>query len=211
MYKQAVFFVIIEVMGKSIILEGIDGTGKSSIAELLKEHLEKSGQTVLLLREPGGSAYYEAIRQHVHFADLERSALSDALTCAGGIAENVRHTRRALEQGQWVITDRSYISNKVYQVAQGLDTTVADRINDIALSGFSYDHTFVIDVPLQIAEQRLLSIGKKRDRWETMGKDYFKVVKDLYLSIAEQNNLQIIDGTAPLEAVVKKILAEVGA
>lgn len=197
---------MINAMTKAIFLEGIDGTGKSTLAKLLKDHLEARGQKVVVLREPGGSEYYEAIRQHIHFSSLERSALSDALTCAGGIAENIRETKRALENGYWVISDRCYISNAVYQIAQGLSPEIVDRINQIALDGFSYDIGILLDVPIEVAEKRLLAIDKKRDRWESMSENYFKTVRQLYLDYANTLDLPTIDASQPIETILAQII-----
>lgn len=193
-------------MAKAIFLEGIDGTGKSTLVEKLKDYLVSKGEKVLTLREPGGSAYYQAIREHIHFSDLERTALSDMLTCAGGIAENIRQTKKALADGTWVITDRCYISNAVYQIAQGLDPEVAHEINKLAVGDFTYHVGIVLDVPLTVAEQRLLTIGKKKDRWETMGEQYFATIRDLYLQIAKEHNFNILNASSSLDELTKDII-----
>ncbi len=192
-------------MAKAIFLEGIDGTGKSTLIQLLSEQLVARGEEVLVLREPGGTPYYQAIREHIHFSDLERTPLSDALTCAGGIAENIRQTRAALQKGTWVLTDRCYISNAVYQIAQGLDPKLAGKINDIATNGFHYDHGIILDLPLEVAQKRLMSIGKKKDRWETMGDAYFEKLRQLYLQIADKQKIAVVDASAPIGEVYRQI------
>ena len=196
-------------MAKSIALEGIDGSGKSTLAALLKDYLDAQNHSVLMLREPGGSAYYEAIRSHIHFSDLERSALSDMLTCAGGIAENIRQTKETLNTNTWVISDRCYISNVVYQIAQGLDSELTNTINQVALQGFDYDIKILIDVPLEVAEKRLVSIGKKQDRWESMGELYFEKVQSLYHEIAQREEFAVLDGTQPLEDLLEQIIKRI--
>lgn len=193
-------------MAKSIFFEGIDGTGKSTLTKALKEHLEATGKQVITLREPGGSAYYEAIREHIHFQQLDRTPLSDALTCAGGIAENIRQTKKALSEDIWVITDRSYISNAVYQAAQGLDLALAEKINALALDGFTYDLRILLDMPLDQASARLSSIGKKKDRWETMGDDYFRTIQKLYQDIAKREQMTVLDASESVDKLIAQIM-----
>ena len=193
-------------MAKSIFIEGMDGSGKSTQIKLLKEYLEKSGEKVLLLREPGGSDYYEAIREHIHFSEFPRPPLSDALTCAGGIAANVVLAKQALTQNTWVISDRAYPSNLVYQVANGLDEKLAQEANRLALQGFDYDMKILIDVPVAVAQKRLAEIGKKKDRYESLGAAYFEAVRAHYKKLAEVDGYFILDGEASIETTRQKIL-----
>lgn len=197
-------------MAKSLYLEGVDGTGKSTLIDLLKKYLEENGETVLTLREPGGSPYYQAIRDHIHFSDHERSALSDALTCAGGIAENINLTKKALNAGSWVITDRCYISNAVYQVANGLDQSLADHINSLALQGFTYDIKILLTAPLEVAGKRLSGLERKRDYWELKGNDYFKRVQKLYDQYVDLEDMVIIDATKNIDTVLASIIKLTG-
>lgn len=198
---MAALFVMIESMGKSLFIEGIDGTGKSGQIKLLAEYLRAQGEEVLVLREPGGSEYYEAIREQIHFKDYTRSPLSDALTCAGGIAENIRLSIAALAHNQWVISDRAYPSNLVYQVGNGLNWEVAERINKIALNDFEYDIKILIDIPVSTAQARLSGIGKKKDRYESLGEPYFERVRADYLKLARQDNYIILDGLLPIDKI----------
>lgn len=197
-------------MGQSLFLEGIDGSGKSTLIKLLNKILTDNGEEVLLLREPGGSAYYEAIREHIHYSALERTPLSDALTCAGGIAQNVAETKHALREGKWVISDRSYISNIAYQHTRGLDLALADSITKIALDDFSYDIKILIDIPVEVSKQRLIALGKNKDRWENQGEEHFKQLRSNYLELANSEGLTILDGTKPIEILTDEILTLMG-
>lgn len=188
-------------MAKGILLEGLDGSGKSSQIGLLKDYLESKGQKVLTLREPGGSAYYEAIREHIHFSDFERPPLSDLLTCAGGIAENIAQTRRALSEGTWVITDRSFISNIVYQVAQGLDPETAENITLRSLDGFEYDIKVLLDISVDLAYERMQKVSRKRDHWESKGREYFERAHELYAEYAKKHQMKTIDGSKSIDEI----------
>ncbi len=200
----------IKVMAKSILLEGIDGSGKSTQVALLKKYLEEKGYEVLALREPGGTDYYQAIREHVHFTEFKRPPISDALTCAGGIAANIEASRQALAAGKWVATDRSYISNILYQTAQGLDFETAKQITLIGLGDFTYDYKILIDTPVDLGRKRLESIGKGNDYWESKGKNYFEKVNNLYHKHADEFGLVIIDGTKPIETLQQEIRTIIG-
>lgn len=193
-------------MGKSLFIEGLDGSGKSTQIALLEEYLIKSGEQVLTLREPGGTAYYQAIREHVHFQTYERPPLSDALTCAGGIAANIAATKKALANGSWVVSDRSFHSNAVYQIANGLAATTAHAINSLAIGDFKYDYAVLIDIPIEAAQARLESIGKKKDRYESLGTQYFSRVRELYLKTAKHNNFHVIDGKLSIEEIHHRII-----
>lgn len=192
-------------MVKSILLEGIDGSGKSTHVALLRQYLEEKGNKVVALREPGGTDYYQAIREHVHFTDFKRPAIRDALVCAGGIAANIDATRDALADGKWVITDRSFISNILYQTAQGLDYETAKRITLLSIGDFQYDVRILIDIPVTIGRQRLKEIGKGTDYWESKGQQYFEEVHKLYHQHAKEFGLTIIDGTQSIKQIQQKI------
>lgn len=197
-------------MAKSIIFEGIDGSGKSTLTKLVKQYLEERGKTVLALREPGGTPYYEAIREHVHFQTYQRPVISDVLTCAGGIAANIALTKTALLDDTWVISDRSFYSNAVYQIARGFDAEVLNSINALATEGFAYDFKFLIDLPVLVAQGRLAEIGKKKDRYEALGKEYFEEVRQLYLDIAKKEGFIILDGQQPVSEIIKAVTSQLG-
>lgn len=194
-------------MAKAILLEGLDGSGKSTQVMLLKQYFEEQGHKVLTLREPGGSDYYEAIRANVHFTEYQRPPVSDALACAAGIAANVAISKNALENNTWVVTDRSFISNIVYQRAQGLQKEIAERITHEALEEFSYELGFLIDIPINVSQKRLSNIGKLQDRWESKGAEYFTQVRSLYHEYASKYNLVIIDGQQTIDSIHRQILS----
>lgn len=197
-------------MAKALFLEGIDGSGKSTHIKLLDAHLKKRGEQVLLLREPGGSEYYEAIRRHIHFTAYPRPPISDALACGAGIAANIQMTREALAANQWVISDRSYHSNTLYQINSGADPKSTQIINTIALGGFKYDYKILIDIPVEVAQQRLERIGKKRDRYESLGRSYFEKIREGYLRIAKKENFIVVDGTLDPDALHQQIIEAIG-
>lgn len=197
-------------MAKSVCIEGIDGSGKSTQVELLKKYLEEKGHFVLTLREPGGTDYYQAIREHVHFTNHKRPPISDALVCAGGIAANIEATKQALKADKWVVSDRSYISNILYQTAQGLDFETAERITMLGVGDFKYDFKILIDTPIDLGRKRLQSIGKGKDYWESKGDGYFEKVNQLYNKYTGKFDLIRIDGTQSIDDIQGQIRKIIG-
>jgi dTMP kinase len=195
-------------MAKSLFIEGLDGSGKSTQINLLKKYLDDKGVSVVTMREPGGSAYYEAIRKEIHFkAELKRPPVSDALLAGAGRAANIRETQEALTNGSWVISDRAYPSTFAYQVAQGNDWDVVAYINKLALGGFKYDIAILLDIPIKVAKERLKNSGEKLDFWESMSDDFFSKARDNYLKVAARDGLTVLDGTKSTDALHQEIIS----
>lgn len=193
-------------MAKSIFLEGTDGTGKSTQLALLKEYLELKGESVMTLREPGGSPYYEALRDLYINSPHQHPAVSDALLSAAGRAANIAETKKALAEGAWVITDRSYLSSYVYQSVQGVPLEDIKAINTYALAGFTYDVKIVLDAPIAVASQRVTAGTAKKDYWESLGTDFFEKVRQRYLDLAAKEDCLVIDASRDIQAIHAKIV-----
>ena len=101
-----------------ITFEGIDGSGKSTQARMLEEHLRSEGRNVRLVREPGGPPLAECIRSLLLSHDVEISPFAELLLFSAARAQLVRETiRPALNAGSVVICDRFYESTTAYQGA----------------------------------------------------------------------------------------------
>ena len=138
-----------------ISFEGIDGSGKSTQARLLADHLRAQGRDVVLTREPGGSPGAEEIRRLVLTGDPDRwSAQTELLLFTAARRDHVERTiRPALARGATVITDRFADSTRLYQGARsGLRDTV-DRLHDLMI-GIEPDRTFIIDMDPELALRR---------------------------------------------------------
>jgi dTMP kinase len=195
-------------MAKSLFIEGLDGSGKSTQIKLLEKYLKDQNIPVVTMREPGGSDYYEAIRREIHFNEkLKRPPISDALLAGAGRASNIEETKAALEKGLWVISDRAYPSTFAYQVAQGNDWEVVAFINKLALGGFKYDLSILLDIPVTVAKERLSKAGDKLDFWESMSDKFFEKARENYLKVAEQDGLIVLDGTKNIEELHKEIIS----
>ncbi|MEM7487873.1 MAG: dTMP kinase [Pseudomonadota bacterium] len=193
-----------------ISLEGIDGSGKSTQATLLADHLEASGRKVLRNREPGGSEGAEAIRALLVEGDPGRwSPVSELLLYTAARRDNLeRRIAPALDRGEWVVTDRWTDSTRVYQATRGGDRAMVDALQDLAI-GREPDLTFVIDMAPETALNRGLARGSEEDRFERLGLTFQETVRAGYRRLAADfpDRVHLIDGDAAPEAVAARIQA----
>ena len=148
-------------IGKFITFEGGEGSGKSTQASRLAERLSELGIEAVLTREPGGSAFAEALRTVILDPEMPpHSALSEALLFYAARADHLDKTiRPALNSGQWVISDRFSDSTRVYQsAAGGLPGQVFSALEEMVVAPTSPDLTFILDLPAE------LGLGRAHDR-----------------------------------------------
>jgi len=155
-------------VGKFITFEGGEGSGKSTQASRLAERLEGLGIEVVLTREPGGSAFAEALRTVILDPEMPpHSALSEALLFYAARADHLDKTiRPALNSGQWVISDRFSDSTRVYQsAAGGLPSEVFNALEEMVVAPTTPDLTFILDLPAE------LGLGRAHDRRRVAASD----------------------------------------
>jgi dTMP kinase len=193
-----------------ISIEGIDGSGKSTQATLLADRLEAEGRTVLRNREPGGSAGAEAIRALLVEGEPGRwSPMTELLLYAAARRDNLeRRIAPALARGDWVVTDRWTDSTRVYQSTRGGDRTVVDALQDLVL-GREPDVTVVIDMEPETALTRGLARASEEDRFERLGLDFQRIVRDGYLALAGDfpDRMRVVDGDATPQVVADRVRA----
>lgn len=190
--------------GFFIALEGPDGSGKTTQAALLAAWLrDHHGLDVVTCRDPGGTDLGDRLRSLL----LDRSQIaidmrSEMLLYMASRAQLVAETiRPALDRGQIVVTDRFLLSNVAYQgFAGGLGVDQVWQVGQIATNGLFPDLTFLVDVTLEVAKQRL---GTGRDRIEDRSDDYRRQVRQGFLDQAQncRGLLEIIDGSLALDQV----------
>ena len=195
-------------MSKYIGLEGGDGSGKTTVAEALAERLRSVGEDVLLVREPGGTPLGEAIRGLL----LDSAKLDDwaeVFLFAAQRAELAREVvAPALNEGRWVVSDRTYYSSIAYQGrARGLGEQAVREINEIGLQGVVPDHVFVLDVSPETALPR----QHRSDRIGGEGPEFQEEVRKGYLGLAASDpKVVVIDGGLSVGEIVEQILGVVG-
>lgn len=207
--------------GRFLVLEGIDGSGKSTQLQRLAEWLPGSGLMpdgvdLVLSREPGGTALGRALRQlllHPPGAE-EPCPTAELLLYAADRAQHVEQTiQPALASGRWVLCDRFAGSTAAYQgYGRGLRLELIRQLEAIATGGLSADLTLWLDLPLPLALQR--RGGRPADRIEAAGHDFLERVAEGFSALASERHWHRIDASQAPERVaasIRSALAELPA
>jgi dTMP kinase len=188
-----------------VTFEGLDGSGKTTQAELLRAHLVESGREVVATREPGGTELGERIRPLL-LDGPEMSAWAEAALFAAARAELVdRVILPALDSGADVICDRYLDSSLAYQgIARGLGVDEVLELNQRVLRGVMPDRTFLLLVDAEESERR---IGATTDRIEGAGRDFRRRVDEAFRVIAERfpDRIRALDGTLPPREIARSV------
>ena len=191
-----------------VTFEGVDGSGKSTQAALLVEHLSSLGRDVVAIREPGGTPLGEHIRRLLLDGDEPTPWAEAALFAAARAELAERVIRPALGDAADVVCDRYLDSSLAYQgVARGLGIDRVLELN-VAVSDLTPDRTFVLLLDADAAAART---GSSPDRIERENGAFRAAVADGYRQLAERyaDRIVVLDGSAPaddLAAQVRKAL-----
>ncbi|MGY1552049.1 dTMP kinase [Microbacterium sp. A588] len=201
--------------GTWITLEGGDGSGKTTQAQLLEATLTDAGHTVLRTREPGGSEVGELIRNIVlhHRGDIAPRA--EALLYAADRAHHIATVvKPALARGEIVLQDRYLDSSVAYQGAgRVLD---ADQVRELSLwaaEGALPDLTVLLDLDPAIARERLNADEKPFDRLEAEKTEFHTRVRAGFLALAEAEpeRFLVLDAATPADSLAAHIAERVNA
>jgi dTMP kinase len=197
--------------GKLITIEGIDGAGKSTLAQALRDQLAQRGTRVRLLREPGGVPAAERIREVVKDPQLRIGARSEALLYAAARAQLVEETLGPmLTAGDWVLLDRFVDSSLAYQGAgRELGVEAIAEINRFATGGLSPDRTLLLDLAPAAGRARTQLRGEAADRLEREQDDFFARIAATYrgLAAADPARFRTIDASRPPGEVLTAALS----
>lgn len=188
-----------------VTFEGIDGCGKSTQVQLLREELERGGREVVAVREPGGTELGEGIRQLVlHGVDM--APWAEAALYAAARAELVAEVIvPALERGADVLCDRYLDSSLAYQgAARGLGLDRVLELNLNAVGGLLPDRTFLLALDAGEAARRASS---KPDRIEREGLEFMRRVDEAYRELATifAQRYVVLDGRKPPHTLALEI------
>ncbi|MBS0484943.1 MAG: dTMP kinase [Proteobacteria bacterium] len=190
--------------GKFITLEGIDGAGKSTQLAWIVELLQRGGVQPVVTREPGGTPLGERVRALLLDKSMAMHAETEALLMFAARREHLdKVILPALQQGQWVISDRFTDASFAYQGGgRGLDTGKLKILEHWVQGALQPDLTLYFDVPVEVGQQRIRQI-KDADRFELEQAEFFQRVRNAYLDRARQfpGRIHIIDSSRPLAEV----------
>lgn len=198
--------------GLFITLEGGDGAGKTTQAELLSAWLAERDFDVVRTREPGGTELGQALRElllHGEHVNERAEALLYAADRAQHVAEVVRP---ALSRGAAVVQDRYIDSSLAYQGAgRPLPPGEVRQLSEWASEGLWPHLTVLLDVSPELASSRRAVAGQQADRLESEAAEFHRRVREgfLALAVAEPERFLVLDAAAPVDDLHDSIVARV--
>ena len=197
--------------GRFITLEGIEGAGKSTVAQAASELLAVRGITARVTREPGGTPLAERVRKIV----LERgpedvSPRAETLLMFAARSIHVENLiRPALARGEWVICDRFTDATRAYQGdGRGIDAAWIEQLAAAVHGDLQPDRTLLLDLPVEVGLRRARGrSGMAADRFEAEAVEFFERVRQGYLRIAghEPERVRVIDAAGALPEVMDQV------
>jgi dTMP kinase len=202
--------------GRLIAFEGVEGAGKSTQLDLLRQALEGQGgpgdrpREVVVTREPGGTAAGERVRALLLDPEVELDPRAEALLFAAARAELVAEViRPALERGAVVLSDRYLDSSLAYQGgARGLGRGPVEEVNRFATGGLLPDLVVLLDID---PADGLARRARDPDRIEAQDIDFHRRVREAFrdLAAADPGRFAVIDAAAPVPEVATRVRAAV--
>lgn len=199
--------------GLFVVLDGGEGCGKSTQAKLLREHLERSGRTVHVFRDPGTTRVGELIRGILlNPAHTEIAMRCEMLLYMAARAQMMSEViRPLLDKGDVVISDRFISSTLAYQLGgEGLTADEIRTVGSIAVGGEAGwpDLTLILDMPVEHSSARL---KRERDRIEQRPREYHETVRRRFLdqAAASPGKYRVIDADRAVERVHAEIVQAV--
>lgn len=182
-----------------ITLEGVDGAGKSTHVQWLADRIAERGISVVTTREPGGTELGERLRELLLHVDMHL-ATETLLMFAARNEHLEKLIKPALLAGTWVVCDRFTDATYAYQGGgRQLGVERVQVLESWVHDGLQPDCTFLFDVPLSVAHERLHS-GRELDRFEQEQAEFFERTRSTYLQRAENDpdRFCIVDATGAI-------------
>ncbi|MCX7704045.1 MAG: dTMP kinase [Planctomycetota bacterium] len=209
--------------GLFVVIEGPEGSGKTTQAELLCRYLAQKGYETLCVREPGGTEVGQRLREILKDKSLSLEAETELLLFAASRAQLIKSIiRPALQAGKAVVSDRFTLSTEVYQgFAQGISQEFIKQLNRFCLGDVEPDITFVLILNTNDALKKRLGVKStdssqeflfpktQPDRIERKSTDFHKKVYEGYKKLSKNRpKTVIIDGKGEIETVHRRIVNE---
>lgn len=196
--------------GKFIVIEGLEGAGKTTARQVIVDTLRENGITDLVYtREPGGTPLAEKLRTLIKDG-IEGETVTDKAEVLMLYAARIQLVdnviKPALARGQWVIGDRHDLSSQAYQGGgRGIDRKLMTSLRDTVLGDFYPDFTLYLDLPPETGLARARSRGEL-DRIEQESLDFFRRTRARYLELAESDpRIVTVDASQSMDNVHQSI------
>jgi len=173
-------------LGKFITLEGVDGAGKTSHIEFIKEYLTNLKFDFIMTREPGGTELGERLREILLHDEM--TPKTETILMFAARNEHIEKViRPGLTSGAIVISDRFTDASYAYQSGgKGVEDEAINVLKDLVQKNLKPDLTFLFDLPVDVSIKRLKKT-RKLDKFEKEEKDFHENVRKKYLMIAKNN------------------------
>jgi dTMP kinase len=198
--------------GFFVVLEGPEGSGKSTLVGPLAERMRASGVDPVVVREPGSTRAAEIARQALLDPEHPVGPLAELFLYLAARADLVQSTiRPALDGGRVVLSDRFALSTEAYQMAgRGLDPALVRAGNQAATGGVGPDLTLILDLAPELGQARQLAAGKRQDRLDRESADFHRRVVNFYLAV-QGEGVRHLDGSLPPDQLLQAAWTEVRA
>ncbi|MGQ3887423.1 dTMP kinase [Legionella sp. CNM-1927-20] len=195
--------------GQFIVVEGLEGAGKTTAIETIRHYLQDRVKKVIVTREPGGTCIGEKLRALIKesIPNEPLDSLSELLMIYAARVQLIQNViRPALARGDWILADRFELSTYAYQGGgRGIHQAILDNLSSFCLSGLKPDLTIFLDITPEQGLQRINNRGKI-DRIEQEPLAFFNRVYQAYHQKLEQiESAVVIDASMPVEKVQQSI------
>ncbi|KUM53723.1 dTMP kinase [Rheinheimera sp. EpRS3] len=194
---------------KFIVVEGLEGAGKSTAISHIQRYLQQLGKEVICTREPGGTPLAESLRSLVKQVQTTETVApqTELLLMYAARMQLVSNViKPALAQGKWVLADRHDMSSRAYQGGgRQLDEQFINQLRQAVLGDLRPDLTLYLDIDPAIGLERARQRGEL-DRIEQEQLAFFQRTRQKYLQIAaSEANIVVIDASQPVASVQQQL------
>jgi dTMP kinase len=198
--------------GFFIVLEGPEGSGKSTLVGPLAERMRAIGVDPVVVREPGSTRAAEIARHALLDPEHPVGPLAELFLYLAARADLVQSTiAPALDAGRVVLSDRFALSTEAYQMAgRGLDPALVRAGNQAATGGVRPNLTLILDLAPELGQARQLAAGKRQDRLDRESVDFHRRVVNFYLAV-QGEGVRHLDGSLPPDQLLQAAWTEVRA
>jgi dTMP kinase len=190
--------------GFFVVLEGPEGSGKSTLVGPLADRMRASGVDPVVVREPGSTRAAEIARQALLDPEHPVGPLAELFLYLAARSDLVQSAiRPALDAGRVVLSDRFALSTEAYQMAgRGLDPALVRAGNQAATAGIRPDLTLILDLAPELGQARQLAAGKRQDRLDRESVEFHRRVVNFYLAV-QGEGVRHLDGRLPPDQLLQ--------